>query len=119
MTSVRYLCETLKIFKMNNIIILVKKINSSLTVTIDFNGSMLVKKIIIHQKGRSKFRKWAKTKLYNRDRDWPVQTVGITRVRENFIRDRGIEEPYRGSPFNLTSDLYRISPYIISTTSSR
>ena len=49
-----------------------KEINSRLTVTIDVNGSMLAKKIITHQKGPSKFRKWAKTKLYDRDRDWPV-----------------------------------------------
>ena len=28
------------------------------TVTIDFNGSMLVEKIITHRKGPLKFRKW-------------------------------------------------------------
>ena len=27
-------------------------------------------------------------------RDWPVSTVGITGLRENFSRDRGIEEPF-------------------------
>ena len=63
-------------------------------MTIDFNGSMLVKKIITDWKGPSRFRKWAKTKLYDRDRDWPVSTIGITGLRENFSRDRGIEETY-------------------------
>ena len=37
-----------------------------------FNGSKLVKKIIPRRKGSFMFRKWAKTKLYDRDRDWPV-----------------------------------------------
>ena len=70
MTSVRYSCKTLKTFKMNDIIILVKKkITLRLTVIIDFNGSMLVKKTITHRKGPSKFRKWAKIKLYDLDRD--------------------------------------------------
>ena len=72
MTSGCYSCKTLKTSNMNDIIILVKKINSRLTVTIDFNGSMLVKKVIIYGKGLSKFRKWAKTKLYDRDREWLV-----------------------------------------------
>ena len=72
MTSVCYSCKTLKTSNMNDIIILVKKINSRLTVTIDFNGSMLVKEVIIHGKGLSKFRKWAKTKLCDRDREWLV-----------------------------------------------
>ena len=75
MTSVRYSCKTLKTlktFKMNDIIILVKKITLRLTVIIDFNGSMLVKKTITHRKGPSKFRKWAKIKLYDLDRDWPL-----------------------------------------------
>ena len=51
-----------------------KEINSCLTMTIDLNESMLIKKIITHRKGHSKFGKWAKTKLYvrDRDRDWPV-----------------------------------------------
>ena len=39
-----------------------KEINSRLTLTTDFNGSMLVKKILTHRKGPSKFKKWAKTK---------------------------------------------------------
>ena len=72
MTSGCYSCKTLKTSNMNDIIILVKKINSRLTVTIDFNGSVLVKKVIIHGKGLSKFRKWAKKKLYDRDREWLV-----------------------------------------------
>ena len=68
-------------------------------MTIDFNGSMLVKKIITDWKGPSRFRKWAKTKLYDRDRDWPVSTIGITGLRENFSRDRGIEESYWGPSY--------------------
>ena len=32
--------------------------NLRLTVTIDFNGSMLVEKIITYRKGPPKFRKW-------------------------------------------------------------
>ena len=53
MTSVRYSCKTLKTSKMNvnDIVILV---TWRLTVTIDFNGSMLVKKTITHRKGPSK-----------------------------------------------------------------
>ena len=73
MTSERYSCKTLKTFKMNDIIILVKKkITLRLTVIIDFNGSMLVKKTITHRKGPSKFRKWAEIKLYDLDWDWPL-----------------------------------------------
>ena len=37
---------------------------------------------------------WTKTKLHDRDRDWQVETVGITGLTKNFSRDRGIEEPY-------------------------
>ena len=47
-----------------------REINLRLTVTIDFNGSMQVEKIISHRKCLTIFRKWTKTKLY--DRDWPV-----------------------------------------------
>ena len=113
MTSVRYSCKTLQTSNMNDIIILVKIVTEKtenkktrkqenkrkhlyLIVTIDFNGSMLVKKIITDWKGPSRFRKWAKTKLYDRDRDWPVSTIGITELRENFSRDRDIEESYWG-----------------------
>ena len=32
--------------------------------------------------------------IYDRDRDWPVETVGITGLRKNSGRDGGIEEPY-------------------------
>jgi len=35
-------------------------------------------------------------KTYVRDRDKPIETVGITGLRENFSRDEGIEEPYWG-----------------------
>ena len=35
-------------------------------------------------------------KTYVRDRDKPIETVGITGLRENFGRDDGIEEPYWG-----------------------
>ena len=50
MTSVRYSCKTLKTSKMNDIIILMKKKTLRLTVIIDFNGSMLVKKTTTHRK---------------------------------------------------------------------
>ena len=33
---------------------------------------------------------------YDRDRDYPVETVGITGLRENSGRDAGIEERYWG-----------------------
>ena len=33
---------------------------------------------------------------YDRNRDYPVETVGITGLRENSGRDGGIEEPYWG-----------------------
>ena len=39
-----------------------KKINLRLTVSKDFNGSMLVEKIIAHRKGPFKLRKWTKNK---------------------------------------------------------
>ena len=52
---------------MNDIIILVKEINLRLTATIDFNGSMLVEKIITQREGPPKFRKWIKTELCDRD----------------------------------------------------
>ena len=32
----------------------------------------------------------------DRDRDWPIKTVGITGLKKNFGRDGGIEEPYWG-----------------------
>ena len=34
--------------------------------------------------------------LPGRDRDWAKTAVGITGLRENFVRDGGIEEPYWG-----------------------
>ena len=70
MTNVRYSCKTLKTSKMKDIIILVKR--DKLTPYSDLNESMLFKKIITHGKSPSKFRKWAKTKLHDRDRDRPV-----------------------------------------------
>lgn len=38
---------------------------------------------------------WTKKKPQN-DQDWdrPLLTVGISGMRENFIRDRGIKEPF-------------------------
>ena len=44
----------------------------------------------------------AKKKLYGKDRDWPAQTVGITGLRENFSRDRTIEETYWGPSLKAT-----------------
>ena len=35
-----------------------------------------------------------------RDRDWAKTAVGITGLSENFVRDRGIEEPYLEPSFN-------------------
>ena len=32
----------------------------------------------------------------DRDRDWPIKTVGITGLMKNFGRDGGIEQPYWG-----------------------
>ena len=32
----------------------------------------------------------------DRDRDWPIKTVGITGLKKYFGRDGGIEEPYWG-----------------------
>ena len=32
----------------------------------------------------------------NRDRDWPIKTVGITGLKKKFGRDGGIEQPYWG-----------------------
>ena len=32
----------------------------------------------------------------DRDRDWPIKTVGITGLKTNFGRDGGIEESYWG-----------------------
>ena len=32
----------------------------------------------------------------DRDRDWPIKTVGITGLKKNLGRDGGIEEPYWG-----------------------
>ena len=36
---------------------------------------------------------------FDRDRDEPVETVGITGLRENSGRDGRIEEPYWGPSF--------------------
>ena len=66
MTSVLYSNKTLKTSKMNDIIILTKR--DKLTD----HRLLLVEKIIPHQKGPPKFRKWTKTDLLDRDRDWPV-----------------------------------------------
>ena len=60
-----------------------REINLRLTVTMDFNGSMLVNKIIIYRKGPSKFTKWAKTKLWSGS-----ELAGINR------RDYGIERKF-------------------------
>ena len=56
----------------NYIIILVKRDNLRLRVTIDFNRSMVVEKIITHRKGPPRLRKWTRDKLWGRDRDWSV-----------------------------------------------
>ena len=50
---------------------------------------------------------WKGLKKYDRDRDWPVETVGITGLRENSGRDGGIEEPYWG-PSNIYTVLARV-----------
>ena len=39
----------------------------------------------------------------DRDRDWTKTAVGITGLRENFVRDGGIEEPYWDPLYNLCS----------------
>ena len=49
-TSVRYSCKTSKTSKTNSNTVLVKK-NLRLTVSKDFNGSILVEKIITHREG--------------------------------------------------------------------
>ena len=69
-----------------------KEINFCLTVAKDFNGSMLVEKIITYRKGPLTFGKWARKAFFRSG--LAVQTVRITGLRENFSRDRGIEEPY-------------------------
>ena len=43
-TGLRYSCKTLKTSKVNDIIILMKRDNLHLTLTIDFKGSMLARK---------------------------------------------------------------------------
>ena len=63
-TSVRYSCKTLKLLKLT----------ISFTVNKDFNGSMLDEEII----------NGLRTKIYDRDRDWQVCTVGITGLRMKF-----------------------------------
>ena len=45
-----------------------------------------------------------------RDRDWAKTAVGITGLRENFVRDDGIEEPYWGPSF------YPFSPSVHTNT---
>ena len=43
----------------------------------------------------------------DRDRDWPLETVGITGLRKIFRRDGGIEELYWGpSAVCLSLELY-------------
>ena len=56
---------------------------------------MLVKKIVTHRKGLSKFRKWAKTKLYDRDRDCPVKTVGSWDWEKILAGIAGLKTPIR------------------------
>ena len=72
-TSVRYSCKTLKLLKLT-ISFGWEKINVRLTVNKDFNGSMLDEEII----------NGLRTKIYDRDRDWQVCTVGITGLRMKF-----------------------------------
>ena len=40
-------------------------------------------------------------KTYVWDQDKPINTIGITGLRENFGRDDGIEEPYWSPSFNI------------------
>ena len=39
------------------------------------------------------------------DRDWAKTAVGITGLRENFVRDDRIEEPYWGPSTELSKKL--------------
>ena len=48
------------------------------------------------QRIHPRLRKWTRINLYDRDRDWSEKSVGIAGLRENFSRDRGIEEAYWG-----------------------
>ena len=59
-TSVRYSCKTSKTSKTHSNTVLVKK-NLRLTVSKDFNGSILVEKIITHRKGP--FNDWKCMKI--------------------------------------------------------
>ena len=45
----------------------------------------------------------------DRDRDWPIKTVGITGLKKNFGRDGGIEEPYWGPSFDVGLYLHELS----------
>ena len=45
---------------------------------------------------KDRFCRGKNLRKYDRDRDWSVETVGITGLRENSDRDGGIEEPYWG-----------------------
>ena len=42
----------------------------------------------------------------DRDRDWPIKTVGITGLKKNFGRDDGIEEPYWGPSGIANKEMY-------------
>ena len=59
-TSLRYSCKTSKTSITNSNTVLVKK-NLRLTVSKDFNGSILVEKIITHRKGP--FNDWKYMKI--------------------------------------------------------
>ena len=56
---------------------------------------MPIEKILTHRKGPFYIMWWTKKKPQN-DQDWdrPLLTVGISGMRENFSRDRGIKEPF-------------------------
>ena len=50
-------------------------------------------------------RLWNLKIVNDRDRDWPIKTVGITGLKKNFDRDGGIEEPYWGPSSVLGEDV--------------
>ena len=51
----------------------------------------------------------------DRDRDWPIKTVGITGLKKNFGRDGGIEEPYWG-PSSRYYNTFRLLFFLYQQT---
>ena len=48
------------------------------------------------------FWEGAKKFVYDRDRDWPIKTVGISGLKKNLGQDGGIEEPSWGPGVDKT-----------------